>query len=137
MNQMEKQEIIKAYKESKNKSQQIKILADLHVCTQKDIKEVLTEAGIDIEKRPYVRKAEVVTVNGKPQKVSCTGPVDAFAQQIIGGVPQIVEETLQEKIREMETINSNYWAEIEKLEQAIKDNENSIRVIKAYMEKEG
>lgn len=137
MENQEKQEIIKAYKESKNKSQQVKILADLHVCTQKDIKEVLTEAGIDIEKRPYVRKAEVVTVNGKPQKVIASMPAEEKPKTAKKTIPAAVDEALRDKIKALQAINAISQQRIDEQMEIISKNNESIKQIRAYLTMEG
>ena len=137
MEQTEKQEIIKAYKESKNKLQQIKILADLHVCTQKDIKDVLTEAGIDIEKRPYVRKAEVVTVNGKPQKVMASMPAEEKPKTAKKAIPAAVDEALRDKIKALQAINAISQQRIDEQMEIISKNNESIKQIRAYLTMEG
>ena len=137
MEQTEKQEIIKAYKESKNKLQQIKILADLHVCTQKDIKDVLTEAGIDIEKRPYVRKAEVVTVNGKPQKVMASMPAEEKPKTAKQAIPAAVDEALRDKIKALQAINAISQQRIDEQMEIISKNNESIKQIRAYLTMEG
>ena len=137
MEQTEKQEIIKAYKESKNKLQQIKILADLHVCTQKEIKEVLTEAGIDIEKRPYVRKAEVVTVNGKPQKVITSMPAEEKPKTAKKAIPAVIDEALREKIKALQAINAISQQRIDEQMEIINKNNESIKQIRSYLAMEG
>ena len=137
MDQMEKQEILKAYKESKNKSQQIKILADLHVCTQKNIKEVFTEAGIDIEKRPYVRKAEVVTVNGKPQKVITSMPAEEKPKTAKNAIPAAVDEALRDKIKALQAINAISQQRIDEQMEIISKNNESIKQIRSYLAMEG
>jgi hypothetical protein len=45
--QMINSEIVRSYKEAKDKAKQITILADLNACTEEQIKIVLKAAGID------------------------------------------------------------------------------------------
>ena len=55
--QMTNEEIIKSYKEAKDKKKQIKILADLNTCDANIIKEILIEAG-EAAPRVYKRAAK-------------------------------------------------------------------------------
>lgn len=59
--EMTKGEITRAYRESSNKTEQIKILADLNECSRADIEKILKDAGHEIPKRgrkPNVTKTE-------------------------------------------------------------------------------
>lgn len=69
--QMSNVEIRKMYRESKNKKEQIKILADLNDCTVEEIKEILSETPrLNAEKVDFTKKEETksVKVSKVPRK---------------------------------------------------------------------
>ncbi len=68
--QMSNRNIVKEYKESKNKAQQIKILADMNLCAPKDIKKILIEAGCAVPGNSIPKKAKVAPVQQKKPNVS-------------------------------------------------------------------
>ena len=135
--EMTKDEIIRRYKEAKDKKDQIKILADLNLCSSKEIKDILVAAGVEIPKRPYVKKAEVITVDGQPQKAIYTMPAEKTTKKIKGGIPTAVKEAIKDKIKDIARINDSYRANIAEFEQAINENDDKIRVLTAYLQQEG
>ena len=52
---MSDNEIVRNYQEAKDKKAQIEILADLNCCQKKDICEVLSNNGVEIENKPTKR----------------------------------------------------------------------------------
>lgn len=58
-------EIAKSFKEAKNKAKQITILADLNLCTEEKIMEVLKKEGIDGRCLPRKRKATTNKTDSK------------------------------------------------------------------------
>lgn len=50
--EMTTSEIVRSYKESKDKKKQVDILAQLNLCTSEDIKKILIEEGIDWRELP-------------------------------------------------------------------------------------
>lgn len=54
--QMSKDEIVRKYKEAKNKKHMIEILADLNLCDKSLIKSILTEGGISLPRNPNFGK---------------------------------------------------------------------------------
>lgn len=58
---MSTEEILREYREAKNKKQQITILADQNLCTRSEIIKILIEAGEDMEcMKPKKNGKEVV-----------------------------------------------------------------------------
>lgn len=57
---MDKSEIVRNYKEAKNKATQIQILADLNCTDAETIKKILTEAGEYVEKKKPGPKPKTV-----------------------------------------------------------------------------
>lgn len=58
-------EIAKSFKEAKNKAKQITILADLNLCTEETIMEVLKKKGIDGRCLPRKRKSAINETDSK------------------------------------------------------------------------
>lgn len=74
---MTEREIVKSFREAKNKRQQIGILADLNCCDSSIIKDILRENGIDLRgaNGGRVQKQDPVKEKGclKDQNGSCAG----------------------------------------------------------------
>ena len=64
---LNKAEIVRNFREAKDKAKQIKIMADLNECGVSDIKAVLLEAGFP-EEELRLRKARAVPAPAKPPK---------------------------------------------------------------------
>lgn len=50
--EMTANEIVRSYKEAKDKKKQVGILAQLNLCTPEDIKKILIEGGVDWRELP-------------------------------------------------------------------------------------
>lgn len=59
--QMTSFDIVKSYREAKDKTKQVRILADLNACSKSEIIEILKSGGVSTKQLPRVRK------NNKPQ----------------------------------------------------------------------
>lgn len=57
--EMTKEEIVKSYREAKDKRSQLCILADLNVCKEEKIREILIAGGIDGRQLPRRRKTVI------------------------------------------------------------------------------
>lgn len=68
--QMTNEEIVRSYKEAANKSKQIKVLAELNVCSPGEIRAVLAEAGVAGVKMP-----ERIRQRRPEAEISGTAPV--------------------------------------------------------------
>ena len=155
---MSKGDIVKEYKEAKDKQKQITILAQTNVCTVADIRKILSDAGIeDIPKRHYnrsktVKQTETVTINGQKQRAIVTVPVEKFAKTITAdpdttkdvepltekskaakGIPEIVRETIKDKIAEIARLNDSAEGNIKELQAFIKSNEDKIKELSEYI----
>lgn len=49
-------EIIRSYREAKNKKKQVNILAQLNLCTVEEIKNILTEGGVNWRELPRSKR---------------------------------------------------------------------------------
>ena len=52
---MTRAEILKSYKEAKDKKNQITILADMNICSKQEIRDELIKAGVPGEELPKFR----------------------------------------------------------------------------------
>lgn len=66
---LNKNEIIRSFREAKDKPKQIKILAELHACTVDEIREVLADAGFSDEELK-LRKKKTQPAPAKKGKIS-------------------------------------------------------------------
>lgn len=68
---MKEEEIVRIYKESKDRKRQIQILADLNCCTRKNITEVLKSYGFiyDEKRRVYMTGEEINKEDSKFKKI--------------------------------------------------------------------
>lgn len=95
--QMTKEEIIRHYRQAKNKDDDIRILADLNLTTQDAIREILIEAGA--MRRKYERKPrpEPAKVEIETQiEVDTTGDIYQRLETILGSVPHGAAENVRE-----------------------------------------
>lgn len=105
--QMTNEEIIKSYKEAKDKKKQIKILADLNTCDANVIKEILVEAG-EAAPRVYKRAAK------KPEEKKTT----KTAEQEL---PTAIIKSLTMRMNEIGAAITLQEAKIEELKQERQD----------------
>lgn len=61
--EMSNEEIVRRYKEAKNKQQQITILAELNSVKKEDIKAILKENGVDLRGGDYKSKKKPAIIN--------------------------------------------------------------------------
>lgn len=69
--QMSNEEIVRRYKEAKDKAKQLGILSELNACDEQKIKDILAEGGIDHRQFPRSRKEKKATApaaDNKPAK---------------------------------------------------------------------
>ncbi len=66
--QMSNEEIVRRYKEAKDKAKQLGILSELNACDRQKIKDILAEGGIDHRQLPRSRKEKDV----RPEKAEKT-----------------------------------------------------------------
>lgn len=66
--QMSNEEIVRNYREAKDKAKQLGILAELNACDKQKIKDILTEGGIDYRSFPRSRKEKAAAPDVKQAK---------------------------------------------------------------------
>ena len=110
--QMSNEDIVKEYRESKNKKGQIQILADLNACDREKIVRILTSHGAMEEKKPKAAGKEKVA------------PVQQSPIALV--VPEIVKEALSQKMIELQEAIDKYKAKQ-------KESEEQLDVLSNYL----
>lgn len=125
--QMSNEEIVRSYREAKDKAKQLGILSELNACDKQKIKDILAEGGIDHRQFPRSRKEKdarpekaertkarpakekQAAVQGKPVNTQCGGdntterPEDKKIY-----IPEIVKQAVTEKmIQVQESMDQN------------------------------
>lgn len=124
--QMSNEEIVRRYKEAKDKAKQLGILSELNACDEQKIKDILAEGGIDHRQLPRSRKEkdarpekaertkarpakEKQTVQEKPVNTQCgeDNPTERPEDPKIY-IPEIVKQAVTEKmIQVQESMDQN------------------------------
>lgn len=123
---MSNEEIVRSYREAKDKAKQLGILSELNACDRQKIKDIMAEGGIDHRQLPRSRKEkdarpekaertkarpakEKQTVQEKPVNTQCGGdnPTERPEDQKIY-IPEIVKQEVTEKmIQVQESMDQN------------------------------
>ena len=111
--QMTNEEIIKSYKEAKDKKKQIKILADLNTCDANIIKEILIEAGetaTRVYKRAAKKPAEEKTAKTEKQELPAA-IIKSLTMRIneLGAAITLQEAKIEELKQERSDIEDFLW----------------------------
>ena len=103
--QMTNEEIIKSYKEAKDKKKQIKILADLNTCDANIIKEILIEAAPRVYKRAAKKPEEKKTAKTAEQELP-TAIIKSLTMRMneIGAAITLQEAKIEELKQERQDI---------------------------------
>ena len=115
--QMSNEEIVKEYKESKNKKGQIQILAELNACDKEKIINILISHGMLEKKKPKAAGKE---------KVEKVAPVQQDNIALV--VPEIVIEALSQKMIELQE-------NIDICKAKQKESEEQLDVLSGYLRK--
>lgn len=85
--QMTREEIVRDYLQAKNKSKQLKVLADLNLTTQSEIRRVLIEGGVEGVKAPkrLMKWAPVSAVPKEPE-TEVYGQIEAILAALPEGM---------------------------------------------------
>lgn len=81
--QMSNEEIVRSYREAKDKAKQLGILSELNACDKQKIKDILAEGGIDHRQFPRSRKEK----DARPEKAERTKARTAKAKQAVQEKP--------------------------------------------------
>lgn len=98
-------EIVRNYKQAKDKRAQIKILAELNTCDVEDIKQILRDNGMDLRSGSYRLKAgtnvpEQKTVPPMPKNTEPEPAADGNSERI--KVPDTIRKILEEDLNTIE-----------------------------------
>jgi len=133
---MKDNEIVREYREGRDKKQQVKILADMNGCTYEEIVEVLRKQGIDVsgvERKKRGRqgtKETVVPAEEKKSDVAAGLPAETEKPAVAAGLPDIVRDTITQRMIE----------ETEKMEtcaRQMKECEQNIKELNAFLQARG
>ena len=128
---MKDNEIVREYREGRDKKQKVKILADMNGCTYEEIVEVLRKQGIDVsgvERKKRGRqgtKETVVPAEEKKSNVAAGLPAETEKPAVAAGLPDIVRDTITQRMIE----------ETEKMEtcaRQMKECERNIKELNAF-----
>lgn len=119
--QMSESEIVKNYKDSKNKRSQIQILADLNTCKPDDIKKILKDNGVDLRGGNYHTK----TGTSVPEKAA----TPSVPKQI-----EIPEEQVSTKAKIPKIVRDTLMEDLDFIEQQLKELVEKKIAIKAFLE---
>lgn len=98
--EMNENEIVRSYRESKDKKQQIGILADMNCCEPEQIKEILKKNGVDLRGGNYrAKKEETPKEDAKAAPPIPERKIEIPEEQIVKDkLPRIVRKTLEEDL---------------------------------------
>lgn len=97
--EMNENEIVRSYRESKNKKQQIDILADINCCKPEQIKEILKKNGVDLRGGNYRAKKEETPKEETMKENVPERKIEIPEEQIVKDkLPRIVRKTLEEDL---------------------------------------
>ena len=108
--QMTPNEIVKSYKEAKEKKKQIEILAQLNACPVTTIREILIANGVQFPgPKPKKAKEEKTKVVAVISKDAPTLP----AEKVIPEIPRWVKGAVEERINRLDEEIKTMKAELE------------------------
>ncbi|MBR4668417.1 MAG: hypothetical protein IKO76_06645 [Butyrivibrio sp.] len=134
---MDNNEICRSYKEARNKKSQIGILAELNLCSTKDIIEILKEGGVYIA--PKVRSKDEQASKPAPKETAVTNEGFATAVDEMTGkrapLPGVIEEAVCYAVEAMDEQIEKYEQEQEALGKKIAELNEKRRSIMEYIKR--
>lgn len=138
--QMSNEEIVRNYREAKDKAKQLGILAELNACDEQKIKDILTEGGIDYRSFPRSRKEKAVVpdvkqakakpvkekqaaVEKKPVNTQCGGDKPTKKEEPENRkifIPEIVKQAVTEKMIQVQESMDRNAADLSELSAFLK-----------------
>lgn len=135
--QMSNEEIVRSYREAKNKAKQLEILAELNACDTQKIKDILIGSGMDHRRLPRgerektavqteearPEKEKRAAVKKKPENTQCGSvkPVkkeDPEPPKIY--IPEIVKQAVTEKMIQVQESMDQNVADLSELHEFLK-----------------
>ncbi len=138
--QMSNEEIVRNYREAKDKAKQLGILAELNACDKQKIKDILTEGGIDYRSFPRSRKEKAAApdvkqakakpvkekqaaVEKKPVNTQCGGDKPTKKEEPENRkifIPEIVKQAVTEKMIQVQESMDRNAADLSELSAFLK-----------------
>ena len=138
--QMSNEEIVRNYREAKDKAKQLGILAELNACDEQKIKDILTEGGIDYRTFPRSRKEKAAApdvkqakakpvkekqaaVEKKPVNTQCGGDKPTKKEEPEDRkifIPEIVKQAVTEKMIQVQESMDRNAADLSELSAFLK-----------------
>ena len=136
--QMSNEEIVRNYREAKDKAKQLKILAELNACDEQKIKDILTEGGVDYRSFPRNKKEKKTAApeaDNKPAKAKRTADAEKPVNTQCGGdkpvkreepeeqkifIPEIVKQAVTEKMIQVQESMDRNAADLSELNAFLK-----------------
>ncbi len=138
--QMSNEEIVRNYREAKDKAKQLGILAELNACDEQKIKDILTEGGIDYRSFPRSRKEKAAApdvkqakakpvkekqaaVEKKPVNTQCGGDKPTKKEEPEDRkifIPEIVKQAVTEKMIQVQESMDRNAADLSELSAFLK-----------------
>lgn len=144
--QMTNEEIIKSYKEAKNKQKQIKILADLNSCRPMEIKKIV---GVEEPKKEEKKAVSIdkmrkdLAIDAEAVEKSDKAAVEEMEAKTIEGIPGLMilppsvmedyEPIRMPKVEPPESIIRLATKRLEELEETIKAAELEYKEIASFL----
>lgn len=121
--EMTAHEIVRSYKEAKDKKKQVGILAQLNLCTPEDIKKILVEGGINWRELPRGKRNQFPPPQPPNEAKEPTAPSahNAIIREALKAYKAQTENAMREEVRNHEETMAKFKndiAEIDRLLQA-------------------
>ncbi len=121
--EMTAHEIVRSYKEAKDKKKQVGILAQLNLCTPEDIKKILVEGGINGRELPRGKRTQSPPPQPPNEAKEPTAPSahSAIIREALKAYKAQTENAMREEVRNHEETMAKFKndiAEIDRLLQA-------------------
>ena len=118
--EMAAHEIVRSYKEAKDKKKQVSILAQLNLCTPEDIKKILVEGGINWRELPRGKR-----IQSPPQPPNETkeptapSAHSAIIREALKAYKAQTENAMREEVRNHEETMSKFKNDISEIDRLL------------------
>ena len=123
---MTETEIVKDFREAKDKRMQVGILADLNECSKEKIIEILKAGGVDHRELPRTRKPKEEATFEKKKAFSLQSDTD---EETNAKLEPLIREALLFYRKQLETEKEEGMRQIELVKQLLSEHETSIRLL--------
>lgn len=120
---MTEQEIVKDYREAKDKKTQIGILADLNTCSKQQIVEILKVGGVDHRELPRIRKRKEESASEEKKPFSLEEKEESEA------LDPLVRQALLFYKKQLATEREEELRQLDMVRQLLSEHEASVRIL--------